>query len=164
MKEINAFHLKTEALINHLKRNNRPEENSKPFMILGVNGLKVTGRIDSGADILTADLATKLKLVPLKFDQSPSLAVNSSEVQIVGIAPLWITYDGIRKLLPVVILPQLKRAVWAWDFLYEFKVSIDFGKPISSLDEAATDKINLPDQLNHPIDKIECPLDSKQEE
>lgn len=93
MSEVNTLKFKIKMLVNHLKRKTK-ENISKPLMTLDINGLEVTGRVDSGADItaLPASVARVLQLKPVTFKETPLVAVNNSEVQILGLAPVWITY------------------------------------------------------------------------
>lgn len=158
-KKMSALNFKTKVLVNHLSERKPSEDILKPVMTLEVNGLKVSGRVDSGADItaIPADVANKLKLNLVNYTDQPLLAVNNSEVKILGLAPVFIKYKNVTKLMPVVVLPhgQLTQALWGWDFLYKFKVSIDFSKPISHEDDIVSIKLNTMTSTEHPIDKLQ---------
>lgn len=160
-KRINMLKLKAMNLVTKLL-NNRACDITKPIMTLNVNGLDIEGRVDSGADItaIPSDLADKLKLKIEKWKELPLQAINKTEVIALGLAPVTITYKGIKKSLPVVILPSsyTQGAIWGWDLLHTFEAMIDFGKEFETKKNSGN---NIETNINtvqlseeHPIDKI----------
>lgn len=102
MLKMKAMNLVTKLL------KDRACDITKPIMTLNVNGIDIEGRVDGGADIaaIPSDLADKLKLKIETWKESPLQAINKTEVFALGLAPVTITHKGIKKLLPVVILPS----------------------------------------------------------
>lgn len=112
-----------------MKNSKSSEDISKPLLTLEINGCKVKVRVDTGADIkaIAADVASRLKLELTPYRDEPLLAVNNSEVKVLGLAPVSIKYNGKTKSMPVAVLPQeyIKQALWGCDSMYGFKIPID---------------------------------------
>lgn len=152
-----------ERAVNHIakvsscpSRPNLPCDNiQKLELTLNINGLDMIGRLDSGADmsIIPDDAVRPCKLNLLPWDQPPLLAASNPVIPL-GMAPVLVNLNGIRKTMLVAIVPSgiFKQPLWGLDFLDSFKI-LKFDQTVKPL-SADAGSLNSVSVDRHPIDKI----------
>ena len=133
---------------------------SKPMLKVSINGKDVTARVDSGADmtVIPERLAKTLEVQILPWNQSSLRAVDSSPLDVIGMAPVLVTFKSSLRPLLIAILPdrQLVQPLWGNDLLHAFSIKFDFENASTSKDHPVKDDHCLASVRSdqHPLDKI----------
>lgn len=139
------------------------DNNPKPYLVVKINGVSVSGRIDSGADmtVLPGDVARDLKLQLLPWNQPNLVAANSTEIPPIGLAPVMVAHDSSRKPLAVAVVAEkyLAEPLWGNDLLCVFAMKLEFscqeGRPSVAVVDAES---SCQYDSEGPVDKVEFGL------
>lgn len=136
------------------------DEVRKLMLSVDINGKKLLGRIDTGADmtVIPDDVAFDLNLTILEWDQPNLKAANKSDIKMVGMSPVLATINNVRRTLLVAVVPRdaLTQTLWGTDLLKLFSLQLDYGSRDPSI-QLATDQERLVCDATaapHPLDKV----------
>lgn len=161
-KAVNVVHRDSDEAV---KTSRLPcDDDPKPLLNVELNKLTIKGRIDSGADmtVISSDIAEKLKLQLLPWDSAPLSSANKSPLQVLGMATVLATINGVSKPILVVVIPKksLQQVLWGNDLLRAFNMKLDFSQsstgastiPID-VNDRSTNSVTMTD-VHHPLDKV----------
>lgn len=129
-----------------------------------VNGTKLEGRIDSGADmsVIPSDVADNLDLKLLPWNQPRLKACNNNTLEVLGMAAVVVTYNNTSQPLLVAVLPNscLKETLWGNDILHLIGINLDYGatKRTNQHNDVVVNSPRIiassSKEPQHPVDKV----------
>lgn len=134
------------------------DDYAKPLITVNIDNQEFVGRLDSGADItvIPSDVATRLNLKLLPWDQPPLVAANLGNIDVIGMASVLIAYQGKRKAL-LLAIANIRQPIWGNDFMHIFELYC----PIQSVSKPSKTHVSMNIQTYnnvippHPIDKTQ---------